>query len=84
MFQLLGYRKNPWPNVAALSDALLVHYGMEVYDIYMVLFGGSRSLGVLAGLCWDRAFNFPLERPKSITNDQVKLWLEGKDEIWGD
>jgi citrate synthase len=80
----LGKIKNPWPNVDAHSGALLVHYGMEEYEFYTVLFGVSRSLGVLANLCWDRAFNFPLERPKSITNAQVKLWLQGKGEIWGE
>ena len=76
--------KNPWPNVDAHSGALLVHYGMNEYEFYTVLFGVSRSLGVLASLCWDRAFGFPLERPKSITNDLVKKWLEGKDDVWGD
>ena len=76
--------KNPWPNVDAHSGALLVHYGMNEYEFYTVLFGVSRSLGVLASLCWDRAFGFPLERPKSITNDLVKKWLAGKDEVWGD
>jgi hypothetical protein len=24
----------------------------------------------------------PLERPKSVTTAAVKLWLEGKEEIW--
>jgi citrate synthase len=76
--------KNPWPNVDAHSGALLVHYGMVEYEFYTVLFGVSRALGVLASLCWDRAFGFPLERPKSITNDLVKKWLKGEDEIWGD
>lgn len=76
--------KNPWPNVDAHSGALLVHYGMVEYEFYTVLFGVSRSLGVLASLCWDRALGFPLERPKSITTDLVKKWLDGKDEIWGD
>jgi citrate synthase len=76
--------KNPWPNVDAHSGALLVHYGMVEYEFYTVLFGVSRALGVLASLCWDRALGFPLERPKSITTDLVKLWLEGKDNIWGD
>ena len=84
VLQSLAKIKNPWPNVDAHSGALLVHYGMEEYEFYTVLFGVSRSLGVLASLCWDRALGFPLERPKSITNEQVKLWLEGKDEIWGD
>ena len=76
--------KNPWPNVDAHSGALLVHYGMVEYEFYTVLFGVSRALGVLASLCWDRALGFPLERPKSVTTEQVKLWMEGKDEIWGE
>ncbi|MEP6596560.1 MAG: citrate (Si)-synthase, eukaryotic [Ginsengibacter sp.] len=84
VLQALGKVKNPWPNVDAHSGALLIHFGMEQYDFYTVLFGVSRSLGVLASLCWDRALGFPLERPKSVTNAQVKLWLEGKDEIWGE
>ncbi len=80
----LGKIKNPWPNVDAHSGALLVHYGMVEYEFYTVLFGVSRALGVLASLCWDRALSFPLERPKSVTTDLVKKWLDGKDEIWGD
>ncbi len=84
ILQTMGKIKNPWPNVDAHSGALLVHYGMVEYEFYTVLFAVSRSLGVLASLCWDRALGFPLERPKSITTDLVKLWLEGKDEIWGE
>jgi citrate synthase len=78
----LGKIKNPWPNVDAHSGALLVHYGMVEYEFYTVLFGVSRALGVLASLCWDRALGMPIERPKSVTTESVKLWLEGKDEIW--
>jgi len=84
ILQSLGKIKNPWPNVDAHSGALLVHYGLVEYEFYTVLFGVSRALGVLASLCWDRALNFPLERPKSVTTELVKGWLEGKDEIWGD
>jgi citrate synthase len=80
----LGKVKNPYPNVDAHSGALLVHYGMVEYEFYTVLFGVSRSLGVLASLCWDRALGFPLERPKTVTTDLVKQWLEGKDNIWGE
>jgi citrate synthase len=80
----IGKIKNPWPNVDAHSGALLVHYGMVEYEFYTVLFGVSRALGVMASLCWDRALNFPLERPKSVTTDLVKKWLDGKDEIWGE
>ncbi len=82
ILQSLGKIKNPWPNVDAHSGALLVHYGMAEYEFYTVLFAVSRSLGVLASLCWDRALGFPLERPKSITTESVKQWLEGKAEIW--
>lgn len=82
ILQSLGKIKNPWPNVDAHSGALLVHYGLVEYEFYTVLFAVSRALGVLASLCWDRALGFPLERPKSVTTESVKLWLEGKDEIW--
>jgi citrate synthase len=82
ILQSLGKIKNPWPNVDAHSGALLVHYGLVEYEFYTVLFAVSRALGVLASLCWDRALGFPLERPKSVTTESVKLWLAGKDEIW--
>jgi citrate synthase len=82
ILQSMGKIKNPWPNVDAHSGALLVHYGLVEYEYYTVLFGVSRALGVLANLCWSRALSFPLERPKSVTTELVKLWLQGKDEIW--
>jgi citrate synthase len=84
ILQSLGKIKNPWPNVDAHSGALLVHYGLVEYEFYTVLFGVSRALGVLASLCWDRALSLPLERPKSVTTELVKEWLQGKGEIWGD
>ena len=82
ILQSLGKIKNPWPNVDAHSGALLLHYGMKEYEYYTVLFGVSRALGVLASLCWSRALGFPLERPKSVTTNCVKLWLKGEDAIW--
>lgn len=72
----LGKVKNPWPNVDAHSGALLVHYGFEEYDYYTVMFGISRALGVLAASVWSRALNFPLERPKSLTTDWVKKFVQ--------
>lgn len=76
----LGKVKNPWPNVDAHSGALLLHYGFVEYEFYTVLFGVSRALGVLASLCWDRALNLSLERPKSVTSEWMKLFVEGKVE----
>ena len=82
ILQSLGKIKNPWPNVDAHSGALLIHYGMKDYEYYTVLFGVSRALGVLASLCWCRALNFPIERPKSVTTENVKAWLKGEDQVW--
>jgi citrate synthase len=84
ILQSLGKVKNPWPNVDAHSGALLVHFGMKEYDYYTVLFGVSRSLGVLAAMTWSRALGFPLERPKSVTTANVKAWIKGTDTIWGE
>lgn len=84
ILQSLGKIKNPWPNVDAHSGALLLHYGLKEYDFYTVLFGVSRALGVLSALIWSRALGFPIERPKSVTVQSVKAWLEGKESIWGE
>ena len=70
-----GKAKDPWPNVDAHSGVLLVHYGMNEYDFFTVLFGVSRAMGVLASLILDRALGSPLERPKSVTTDWVKKKL---------
>ncbi|GAB1447950.1 MAG: citrate (Si)-synthase, eukaryotic [Bacteroidetes bacterium] len=67
-----GKIKNPWPNVDAHSGALLLHYGMNEYDFYTVLFGVSRALGVMASLLWDRVLGSPIERPKSVTYEWLK------------
>jgi citrate synthase len=82
ILESLGKVKNPWPNVDAHSGALLVHYGLVEYEFYTVLFAVSRALGVLSSLCWDRVLGLPIERPKSVTTDAVKQWLDGKGEIW--
>lgn len=76
ILQNLGKVKNPWPNVDAHSGALLVHYGLDQFSFYTVLFGVSRALGVLAAQCWSRALGMPLERPKSVTTEWVKSYLK--------
>jgi citrate synthase len=79
ILEATGKIKNPWPNVDAHSGALLKHYGLVEEDFYTVLFGVSRALGVLASLCWDRALNFPIERPKSVTTEWVKNFIENQN-----
>ena len=66
-----GKAKNPWPNVDAHTGCLFMHYGIEEYDYFTVLFGVSRAIGVLASLVWDRALLLPIERPKSVTTDWI-------------
>ncbi|BBN19252.1 citrate synthase [Marchantia polymorpha subsp. ruderalis] len=68
----LGKVKNPWPNVDAHSGVLLQYYGLKEANYYTVLFGVSRTMGVLSQLIWDRAFGLPIERPKSMTIE----WIE--------
>lgn len=60
-----GKVKNPYPNVDAISGSLLSSFGITQHNIYTVLFGVSRSLGVLSSLVWDRLYGLPLERPTS-------------------
>ena len=71
-----GKIKNPWPNVDAHSGILLMHYGLVEYDFFTVLFGVSRSIGVLTSLLWDRALNVPIERPGSVTTEWMKAHVE--------
>ena len=61
-----GKIKNPWPNVDAISGALLNHYEITESSFYTVLFGVSRSLGVLSSLVFDRFYGLPIERPSSF------------------
>ena len=74
----LGKVSNPWPNVDAHSGAILVHYGMREYNYYTVMFAVSRALGVLAMLCWSRILALPLERPKSLTYEWMKKWVDAR------
>ncbi len=75
ILQSLGKVKNPWPNVDAHSGALLVHYGIDQFSYYTVMFGVSRAMGVLAANCWSRALGMPLERPKSLTTEWVREFV---------
>lgn len=67
-----GKVKNPWPNVDAHSGVLLQYYGIKEDRFYTVLFGVSRSLGVLSQGVWSRALGLPIERPKSLTMDTLR------------
>ncbi|KAL2610142.1 hypothetical protein R1flu_028715 [Riccia fluitans] len=74
----LGKVKNPWPNVDAHSGVLLQYYGLKEASYYTVLFGVSRSMGVLSQLIWDRAYGLPIERPKSMTVEWIENYCKNQ------
>lgn len=67
-----GKAADPYPNVDAGSGALLHHFGMKEFDFYTVLFGVSRSLGMLSQLILSRGLGEAIERPKSVSTSWVK------------
>ncbi|MBN2636437.1 MAG: citrate (Si)-synthase [Prolixibacteraceae bacterium] len=79
ILEATGKIKNPWPNVDAISGALLNHYGITEHNFYTVLFGVSRSLGVLSSLIYDRLYGLPLERPSSYPLSWFKEQIGEKD-----
>merc|ERR1719495_798314 len=71
-----GKAKNPWPNVDAHSGVLLQYYGMTEMNYYTVLFGVSRALGCFSQMIWSRAVGLPLERPKSMSTEGLKKFVQ--------
>lgn len=63
--------KNPYPNVDAISGSILETFGVSEREFYTVPFGISRAIGVSAALIWDKAIGLPIERPKSISTDEL-------------
>jgi citrate synthase len=69
-----GKVRDPYPNVDGHSGAMLYHYNIKETEFYPVVFGVSRILGMTAQVIWARAVNYPIERPKSLTiNDIVNI-----------
>jgi len=62
--------KNPAPNVDALSGCVLHAYGIESKALVLFMACG-RMPGFLAQYVWDRALGLPLERPLSLTMDEL-------------
>ena len=66
-----GKVKDPWPNVDAVTGAVLYHFGVKEFDYYTVLFSISRALGICAQGVISRAMGYPIVRPKSVTTDWI-------------
>ncbi len=68
----LGKVKNPNPNVDAHSGVLVYELGLKEFEYYTVIFALSRAVGCFANMTWARAIGLPLERPGSMTLEQLK------------
>ncbi|MDR3627538.1 MAG: citrate (Si)-synthase [Ignavibacteriaceae bacterium] len=64
--------KNPWPNVDAVTGAILYYYGLKEFSYYTVMFAVSRSLGLTAQTVINRAMLTPLFRPKSVSTQYIR------------
>lgn len=72
ILQTIQKIKDPWPNVDAMSGSLLHAFGVTQAQYYTVMFGVSRALGMGAQLVMSRAWGEPIERPKSVTLEDLK------------
>jgi len=72
ILQTIQKIKDPWPNVDAMSGSLIHSYGVTQSQYYTVMFGVSRALGMCSQLVMSRAWGEPIERPKSVTFDDLK------------
>ena len=77
---LENYKKskvaNPYPNVDAISGSMLHHYGIKHFNFYTVMFGISRTMGFCAQNVIARGLHQPIIRPKSVTNNWLKHFLQ--------
>ncbi|CAK5283761.1 unnamed protein product [Mycena citricolor] len=72
---LKGRATNPHPNADALSGSILFAYGMKA-DFLLSFFACSRVMGSLAQQVWDRALGLAMERPLSVTMDELLLKVQ--------
>lgn len=71
-----GKTKNPFPNVDAASGCVLYSYGLDQFKYYTVIFGISRAIGALPQLVFDRILGLPIERPKSMSMEALKAFIQ--------
>ncbi|KAJ6586541.1 citrate synthase-like protein [Mycena sp. CBHHK59/15] len=62
--------QNLHANVDALSGCVLHAYGVPL-DFLMPVMGSGRAMGFLVQHVWDKALGLPLERPLSVTMDEM-------------
>jgi citrate synthase len=72
ILQTIQKIKDPWPNVDAMSGSLIHAYGVTQSQYYTVMFGVSRAMGMCSQLVMSRAWGEAIERPKSVTMEELK------------
>jgi citrate synthase len=70
--------KDPWPNVDAVSGSLLYHYDIKELSYYTVIFAFARAIGLASQAILNRALGLPITRPKSVTYNWLKNFVEKK------
>lgn len=70
--------KYSYPNLNFNSGALMYHFGVKELEFYPVNFGVSRAIGVAANLVWDKALGMPIERPASLTLENLEEFGRAK------
>ena len=71
-----GKAKDPWPNVDAISGALLYHFGLTEFELHGFV-RCSRAMGLCAQLLLNRALGTPITRPKSVSTEWIKSNTQG-------
>jgi citrate synthase len=67
-----GKAKNPYPNVDFGMGMVWHHFGVTELEFYTVPFAISLAMGMLAQLVWNRALGTPINRPRSVTMEQLR------------
>ena len=75
ILQTIHKIKDPWPNIDAISGSIIYHYGIKEFSFYTVLFAMARGIGVAAQAVINRAMQYPIVRPKSVTTEWLKDYL---------
>jgi len=75
ILQTIQKIKDPWPNIDAISGSIIYHYGITEFSFYTVLFAMARGIGVASQAVINRAMQYPIVRPKSVTTDWLKDYL---------
>jgi len=73
-----GKVSNPQPNTDAMSGSILSALGLRERTYYTAVFAVARSIGVVAQVVQARKLGLPIERPRSVTLEELLSEAEAK------